>query len=1421
MTEEDQYISTDDEEEEQRQPQQNHYEIIDDDVDEDIDEIVVPSVPIPKASNSLNSTVKLTFLVSYNPSCSKKISSTERITFHVAQIVHRMKKKTNEVMEAIHLRKLVSKRKYGATSNENTNYFDTIEEDMEDLISPSSRSKRNHLAEDFDREIQDNLPSEYRNCITGLESNNGRFALIRSDKGYLIKGNFMDEASPFYNYSGYLHSDPTEFDNFTKKHRSFVVGGDKYAYVLKSPTSVIRPLNGQVMQDIFRYSNFSRITLNKVAEAWKLIEDLKRNPNIVHHLRCILDDISFSNEIRFHVLFVLEYLKTSLTQKAGNENTTTIVEYTGNNEASVYREPEFTLDSLYVNPWVKNYILGRYIDLIGKFYPSRIKYIYKMAGNDITELYDTILGKPFLLCFEKTRPYLCLDELSYHRLVTTREEVQLDIDSKTGSFLDPIEKIVVFIYHEILIASMKDEDKDTKRRNCFKWKILKNASNCYTDEKDIFDIVRGTFYPSNPSSPEAERTCQQAIKKLTDMSLVVVEYVDKNDRIIPKQRQYPFPGNHADIKHTRIFTATAYLATIRLAKVLKQMASRFVKMGPVPRRSNKQPFLNANPNIKLDEKQSLAHDAIWKNPVILLTGGAGMGKTATVNKMVESFDPNHVQITTFMAKTSSMLTQEIMPADTMHFYLAEHAKWVQNKQDRERQESDDSIPVDQEEDAENQNKGSRDAKPHPFSDIYVLIVDEATMASLPVLSQLVYILYKYGGLRQIIMAGHDWQLPAVEYGSVFSDLIEAYPNLTYRLETNHRSESNTIYENSLKVYKYHRMIDMKNLRTQIQDNVNGSSKSRSKQDTFLERLGLNLNEDDSFRFIDPGDSWKEDETKRSKILNILGMQCVSQYKDFVDNDLYGNNPAIQERSSGMKLFRNCMWRVLDSIHFVALKNSDVETLNRILHEELFATGFMSGMVDENPPKILNKYLRMCEICKGSISKARTDDDNDFMSLDDDDYDGNEIEQRNTLQKRLESGSGCLWIGEKFYYTKNNRANKTKNGEVLRICGYVDILVTEQDQIQSYINQNQSKKRIRSAYHQNGPQHTFDGIISREKQMVISIGEPNENPANEKDEIKYDTYIVNGPWTNYQNVHVVRLVEVSYENNYIAWIQSINIVNMAYEYERGIPKSIFAPKKNSSSSSSYSPKCIRLGMVTTIHKYQGAEQKIVVYVLGKDLDYYSTCQHAYVAITRASQCVIILGTKQVLAHICANGPVKRKTGLIEIVKSMEILKLHDNAIQAIQDANDMNAEGGFDQDFNIADLDPIPAPLKLIDSNPELNPGVMKRLPNLLSSRLSLPTNSSNMTRPLLTSSMNCDNSFDSISSTEEQLVVKSKSKYPISTNKLFSSPRKDLSSLNLGSSILNRYNSSKTKNITPSFSAPAKRRKTDLSFLRLFNCDDD
>ncbi|XP_017371337.1 DNA helicase B [Cebus imitator] len=217
--------------------------------------------------------------------------------------------------------------------------------------------------------------------------------------------------------------------------------------------------------------------------------------------------------------------------------------------------------------------------------------------------------------------------------------------------------------------------------------------------------------------------------------------------------------------------------------------------------------------VQLDQDQLAALEMICSNPVTVISGKGGCGKTTIVShlfKHIEQLEEREVKKAcedfeqdqssseewiTFTEQSqleASKDIQVLLTAPTgkaagllrqktgLHAYTlcqVNYSFYLWNK------------------------KMMTTDKPWKFSSVRVLVVDEGSLVSVGIFKSVLNLLCEHSKLSKLIILGDIRQLPSIEPGNLLKDLFETLQsrNCAIELKTNHRAESQLIVDNATRI----------------------------------------------------------------------------------------------------------------------------------------------------------------------------------------------------------------------------------------------------------------------------------------------------------------------------------------------------------------------------------------------------------------------------------------------------------------------------------------------------------------------------------------------------------------------------------------------------------------------------------------------
>ncbi|XP_062347983.1 DNA helicase B isoform X2 [Cinclus cinclus] len=218
---------------------------------------------------------------------------------------------------------------------------------------------------------------------------------------------------------------------------------------------------------------------------------------------------------------------------------------------------------------------------------------------------------------------------------------------------------------------------------------------------------------------------------------------------------------------------------------------------------------------EVDKDQMIAVKKICSNPVTIISGKGGCGKSTIVSCLFHHLKQMEVEVeaaskdfekdldaseewntfeqhwksenmyakkflnvlfTAPTGRATSLLREKTqLPSYTLHQIIYSFKSWRRSEQ----------------------------AQPWKFSAVTVLIVDEGSLVSVHILSLVLKLLCEHAQLAKLIILGDTRQLPSIDPGNMLADIFEGLKSRGFSVElrTNHRAESQLIVDNASRDHK--------------------------------------------------------------------------------------------------------------------------------------------------------------------------------------------------------------------------------------------------------------------------------------------------------------------------------------------------------------------------------------------------------------------------------------------------------------------------------------------------------------------------------------------------------------------------------------------------------------------------------------------
>lgn len=288
---------------------------------------------------------------------------------------------------------------------------------------------------------------------------------------------------------------------------------------------------------------------------------------------------------------------------------------------------------------------------------------------------------------------------------------------------------------------------------------------CLKETMERLSQTNGDVYYLKEELEEALKKEFKLLLSLEDLE-VALEKLEKKEFVI--------------LEEEKIYLTKYYQMEVDIAHILKRMASYPKKN--IAKLEEKLEYLESMLQVKYNKDQKEAIINALKNPVSIISGGPGTGKTTIVNAITKMFieiykmSPidtlAHIALiapTGRAAKKLAMSTS--LPAMTIHRYL----KWNKDTNDF----------------AVNETNKNRQK---------LIIVDETSMIDTHLFSSL---LKGIEESAQIVLVGDTFQLPSVGAGLILNDLVDSKLFCYTSLETIYRQSDNSYIPILAKEIKEH------------------------------------------------------------------------------------------------------------------------------------------------------------------------------------------------------------------------------------------------------------------------------------------------------------------------------------------------------------------------------------------------------------------------------------------------------------------------------------------------------------------------------------------------------------------------------------------------------------------------------------------
>jgi exodeoxyribonuclease V alpha subunit len=316
-------------------------------------------------------------------------------------------------------------------------------------------------------------------------------------------------------------------------------------------------------------------------------------------------------------------------------------------------------------------------------------------------------------------------------------------------------------------------------------------------------------------------------------------------------------------------------------------------------RKEATPFADGNAadeGITLAPAQRQAVEAAEREPLLVVTGGPGTGKTTTVRAIIAACEKRgeRVVLAAPTGRAAKRMTESTgAPAKTLHrlleFSKGEGGGW--------RFQRDEDHPLEGD----------------------VFIIDEASMLDLPLMHHLLKALPKGG---RLILVGDVDQLPSVGAGQVLADLIQSSVVPVVRLTTIFRqAEASLIVQNAHRIQRGEPLL--------IRRDGDFFFVEAEDPETAVERL-LDLNQNRLPAYID-GDPIEDVQVLVPMRRGLLGVDALNERLQERLNPPHSGKPSLQTGGRTLRIGDKVMQ--VRNNYQKEIFNGDVGRITRIDEEE--------------------------------------------------------------------------------------------------------------------------------------------------------------------------------------------------------------------------------------------------------------------------------------------------------------------------------------------------------------------------------------------------------------------------------------------------------------------------------------------------------
>lgn len=210
------------------------------------------------------------------------------------------------------------------------------------------------------------------------------------------------------------------------------------------------------------------------------------------------------------------------------------------------------------------------------------------------------------------------------------------------------------------------------------------------------------------------------------------------------------------------------------AEILAQFAKKNCKLV--------ESFSDEELDPKLDKKQKDAILSIYNYPILLIVGGPGTGKSCIIGEFAKSYEyPNELLFLAPTGKAVNNIRSYIDCADikadqflTISKSICSYLKSKKKIKNKYQDDDEYSFPT------------------NPFENKSIIIIDESSMISQKLLWQLLKAIINHDNIKRVVFLGDNAQLPSIEAGCPFLEIVKSHIFKTVTLKKVYRQEGNDL-----------------------------------------------------------------------------------------------------------------------------------------------------------------------------------------------------------------------------------------------------------------------------------------------------------------------------------------------------------------------------------------------------------------------------------------------------------------------------------------------------------------------------------------------------------------------------------------------------------------------------------------------------